>query len=577
MWLHQADALLRKTIDEGGLRSGKRLAEAMSVHLERANAEIDRNLQTVNAEVAQLEQAYTRAMDELRSFTALTAFFMRSGVREAKAEAIRNRNLAISRRVEQEALKLARDVFMDPTQGLLAHVQERIAQIRQVLDATEAAQTKLSEEVHGIETGDESASRLVGAPDRSVLLYDVVRASRFAELYGSQPEQVESLKTALIGERSPLQLLEAIREDDKAAVLRDRTLKIAEGYYREATDRHLLDVLTEGAKDSDEREAMLKEALRRVVPNLSPNLPTRVRRGDGSAYDYCVILYPHHPDTALVDTFKRVATSVLYELRGLTVQLVPDEGPKNRILMTTMQHGVPLNADAFPEIRDWMRAYELLRARNASLDVDRRWMKYPGPEQRDTGQTREKLFALGLAYGLIAQQGDFYYTNFQADLLRRDPSQQEEREQVEVDLEKVSAALQRSRSPLEWFGHLTFGPSDAPTIPVEFKSDLGTGERRDSRDCIGQGRHAAMRAFVEDTGEDYADVANAITAVLTAYAEERGRASVREELTWYVDQLQDGMTRSSQLKEQYERELFLLVNLMETLEAEGDFGLPEPL
>jgi hypothetical protein len=223
-----------------------------------------------------------------------------------------------------------------------------------------------------------------------------------------------------------------------------------------------------------------------------------------------------------------------------------------------------------------MRSYELLRGRTAVLDVDKRWMKYPGPGQRNLGDTREKLFTLGLAYGLIAQQGDFYYSNFHPSLIRVDRTQEAEKEQLEADPEKVYQALKESRSPADWFKSLTLGPSAAPTIPAQFGTGLGAGKKRDSRDCIGQGRQAAMAAFRDDAGEDYSDVADAITMILTAYAQERGRSAAREELAWYAERLREGRANSSQLKEQYERELSLLEEMAETVGAQGDFGLPEP-
>ena len=50
----------------------------------------------------------------------------------------------------------------------------------------------------------------------------------------------------------------------------------------------------------------------------------------------------------------------------------------------------------------------------------KRWTRMPGPGQAQGGPRREKLFALGVAYGLIAKQGDFFYTNFKRALIRFD-------------------------------------------------------------------------------------------------------------------------------------------------------------
>jgi hypothetical protein len=143
-----------------------------------------------------------------------------------------------------------------------------------------------------------------------------------------------------------------------------------------------------------------------------------------------------------------------------------------------------------------------------------------------------------------------------------------------VDLAKVQGAIEASRNPVDWFQHVTHGPSGAPTIPAKFGPGLGTKEDRDERDRIGQGRENAMRAFVENQGEDYADVANAIAAVMLAYAEEQGRAQIREELTWYRSVLDEERSRSTALEAQCQREIDLIDELLASLNEEGHFDLP---
>jgi hypothetical protein len=238
-----------------------------------------------------------------------------------------------------------------------------------------------------------------------------------------------------------------------------------------------------------------------------------------------------------------------------------------------MQHGIPLNFKAFPQLERWMEAYEHLRKRNPYLDVDKRWVRLPGPGQRDTGGGREKLFTLGMAYGLIAKQGDFFYVNFERALLRHDPKAATEREQYEVDLEAVERKIHESGSPLDWFAVITQGPSSAPTIPAQFGKGLGTKRQHEARDRIAQGRANALNAFANNEGEDYADVATAIAAVMDAYAEEHGRANVRQELTWYRDSLEAERAKASGRENSYQQEIDRIDELLATLQAEGTFGL----
>ena len=58
---------------------------------------------------------------------------------------------------------------------------------------------------------------------------------------------------------------------------------------------------------------------------------------------------------------------------------------------------------------------------------------------------------LGIAYGLIAKHGDFFYTNFKPSLVRFDPEQEVAREQYEVDRARVLEAIHNCADPLTWF------------------------------------------------------------------------------------------------------------------------------
>ena len=122
---------------------------------------------------------------------------------------------------------------------------------------------------------------------------------------------------------------------------------------------------------------------------------------------------------------------------------------------------------------------------------------------------------------------------------------------------------------------LTQGPSAVQTIPVSQGAKLGDKKHHEERDRIGQGRESALNCFVNDEGEDYADVAEAIATVLEAYAAERGHSAIRKELLAYREQLETEREASADLKKAYQHEINLLNDVLETLEKENKLGLLE--
>jgi hypothetical protein len=573
MWRHRLLAHVEETVRRVGLRAGKRLAEAFREELERSFQEFETGLADVRNNVQTAQSTFNGALEAVRNLTPTVQIFRRQAAREVKRNAALARNALVQSRLRLEAAELARRVYNDDTDGVLHLVAGLITQMDQLLETLDTARETLKQRAKGIESDSREGADTLGAPDRSCLLYDVLPGRAFPQIYASMSDRKLQLLERLTGGHSALRLLEPIREENKAEALTARICRDAADQFPELADRHILDVVVGDARDQTERLERLKMYLRDVSPRLRPHAPTRSRRGESQTYDYCVVMYPRHPDGALNDAFQRAAEEIVREAQA-TVQVVPSSGAKNRILMTYMQHGIPLNFKSFPQLERWLEAYEHLRKRNPYLDVDRRWRKLPGPGQQAVGGAREKLFTLGVAYGLIARQGDFFYTNFQRALLRHDKEAANERDQYEVDLAKVQGAIEASRSPVDWFQHVAHGPSSAPTIPAQFGPGLGTKEDRDERDRIGQGRENAMRAFAENQGEDYADVANAIAAIMLAYTEEQGRAQIREELTWYRGVLDEERCRSTALEPQYQREIDRVDELLETLSEEGHFDLP---
>ncbi|HLV81596.1 MAG TPA: tubulin-like doman-containing protein, partial [Chthonomonadaceae bacterium] len=573
MWRHSITTHIEELVRTRGLRASRRVAEAMRAALEQAYLDLESSLAEARNNADTAQAAFKNALEAVHALTPMVQIFRRQMARETRREAVRARNALYQMRVRQEAAEMARKVFNDDTDGVIPLVVGLIQTLHVTIETLETVQEALHKRMWLIEMGGQEGAEALGAPDRSCLLYDVLPGSAYPLIYSGLADRRQQLIEMLTQQRSPLRLLETVREENKAEALTETVLTDAASLFPDLADRHILEVLTDGARDPGERLERLKHYLRLVSPRLRPHAPIQTRPGEAQTYDFCVVMYPTNPDETLNKAFESAVEEVVRSGVRATVSLVPMEGANNRIVMTYMQHGIPLNFKAFPELQRWMEAYEHLRRRNPYLDVDKRWVKLPGPGQRDTGGLRERLFTLGLAYGLIASQGDFFYVNFEHALLRRDPKAASERDQVEVDLEKVQNEIHKSASPLDWFAVITQGPSSAPTIPAQFGKGLGEKRQREARDRIAQGRANALHAFANDEGEDYTDVATAIAAVMDAYAEERGRANVRQELTWYRDTLETERAKTSGRETSYPQEIEQIDALLATLQAEGTFGL----
>ena len=574
MWRYRISAHIDETVRRVGLKAGKQLSMAFLAALERSFQDLESGLTDVRNNVQTAQATFNDSLAAVRAISPMVQLFHKQAAREAKRRAALARNALVKARVHAEAAELARSVYNDDTNGLIPLVSRTISQMDQLLEALATVRQTLDKQASNIVTGSRENASALAAPDRSCLLYDVLPGHAFPQLYAALSDRRRQLLDRLLDEKSSLHLLDqVVEEKNKAEALAVIFRDAGADLFPELADRHILDVITDGVSDPQERVDRLKKYLRDVTPKLRPHAPSLTRRGEAQTYDYCVVMYPQHHDEALNQAFQSAAEETVREA-NVTVQVVATEGANNRIVMTYMQHGIPLNTTAFPRLENWMRAYEHLRPRNQYLDVDRRWRKLPGPGQHPGGAAREKLFTLGVAYGLIAKQGDFFYVNFERGLLSYDKEARSERDQYEVDLSKVQQAIQSSASPLEWFPHITQGPSAVDTIPAHYGSGLGKRDRREARDRIAQGREQAMSCFTEDEGEDYQDVADGIAAVLEGYTSERGRANVREELTWYRDEIAASREKSTGLGDQYQKEINLIDELLATLDQEGRFELP---
>lgn len=577
MWRHRTITHVEETIRRSGLRAGKRVAEALRAQLEQSYTDLEVSLADARGNVGTAQGTLNDALAAVHSLTPAVQIFRKALAQKAKRDAVLARNGLILARVRTTAGEMARRVFNDDADGLLPLLAQLIAQTQQVVETVGTARDTLSKRARGIEFGSQEGAGLVGAPDRSVLIYDVLEGRSYPLIYGALSDRRKQLLDQVTGGHSALRLLEGISRDNKAEALVERIAEDADSQMAELHGRHILDVLTEGAQNPEERGAKLQAFLRDVSERLETHAPVVNRPGEARTYDYCIVVYPQHPDPALDAAFRQAADAAVRETTHATVQVVPTGGANYRIFIAYLRHGIPLNFEAFPKLEEWMAAYEDLAGRDPYLIVDKRWRKYPGPGQREVGGTREKLWALGVAYGLIAKQGENFYANFAPSLLHHDRQAESERDQYEVDLVEIGNRLEDGLPPEAWFAHITQKPSAAKTIPAHFafpaaaKPGAKAKNEREARDRIGAGRAAAMHAFLHDEGEDFQDVADGIAAVMGAYAEQRGLAQTRAELTWYRDMLQDEKGKGD-LKEQYEQEINRLNELLETLAGEGSFG-----
>jgi len=239
-----------------------------------------------------------------------------------------------------------------------------------------------------------------------------------------------------------------------------------------------------------------------------------------------------------------------------------------------MKHGIALNDQCFSALPGWRSSYHAERKHNKYLDVDKRWRKLPGPGEKNPAQLRERLFALGVAYGLIAQRGNTYYVNFAKSMCKSSPAATNAADGYEVDLKAVEDAIVKAESSADWFRALTDMPSDAPTIPVQkLGKHLGSRRNIDERNKIATGRSNAMQAFCSDEAEDYEDVADAIATVIESYIEQNGKANTLQELAWYRQQLEDAHPSSRDLKQQLRTEARLISEVIDEIGEDGTLSL----
>jgi len=350
----------------------------------------------------------------------------------------------------------------------------------------------------------------------------------------------------------------------------------AGGLIQDSTVEHILDVIMPG-KDTEE----IQKNLRRTVKNLTPLALVDQLDPDDAPLDIIQALVPAgdngaHPKQGRFDTiFNNVCREVLRGSSGCTTF----GGRPNRMLIAKWIHGFALSDLSFGPLAELRKHYQQQRPKNDFLEVDARWMNAAGPGEGTKGG-RPLLWALGLAYGLIAQKGNRYFNNLRS-MHQRNPEVKGTREEFEVDAALILKATSSNKLVQEWLPTVLVGPCSQTLSKkkIALASDIGekgTAVDRNVRDLFGTGRDKSMSNFINDVGEDFTDVEIGLTLVLNAYVESRGKANVLVELNEYEARLTAVKGSSEDMAQQVTEEISMIGLAIENLHNLGTLGLPEP-
>ncbi|RYG37529.1 hypothetical protein EON81_06400 [bacterium] len=426
------------------------------------------------------------------------------------------------------------------------------------------------------------------ALDRSGVIYDVVR-----DWDGVSPTELpgrgrECYRTWMAGTSA------------KAAEPGRRTVEALSGYYtaggkraphlvfadalaaqagvlvKDETTEHILDVIM-----PNDESGTLRKNLFNTLKRLTPLALADQLDPDEYPYSTTLALVPTgengvHPKQ---DEFSRTFSSVCSELKHSQPGISFFGGRPNRLLMAKWILGFALNDRAFPPLVELRENYIVESKRNAFLDVDARWMDQPGPGMSNDGG-RRLVWALGLAYGLIAQdKGSRYYNNLRT-LQNRNPEVKGTLEEHEVDADLILKAIKGKRPVAEWLPSLMQGSCAQRLgnrdVPLAYTSDKLGPVERNKRDLIGTGRAEAFEGFLRNVGEDYGDVETGMVLVLNAYLDSRGHGEVVAELEAYRNRLAAVKTPDERMAAQIEDEVSMIGLALENIATKDGFGLPDP-
>lgn len=605
---HWRDGLrkrLLRYLAEHGISPALAVAESVCDQLNQLSHSLESSLESLRQAVSSAETNFESAIGRLESSGAIDHLFRRAELHQTKLDAHSHLSNYRSNLNRMLAIQEGRTAITDPHDGLFA-VADSIRSGLNGLKATfDGARRELDRIKRNIEQHGHYTEAARGALDTSNLIYSLMEPWRYRAMVEALPEtKVSDLEEAILRPGTLLdeadndlgvakgiaivRLSERLRHSKKtsSAMLAQLVSQEASNILPEWRDRHILDLMREGADDPEAMSSKFRQIMRLVAPKLQA-LTTAIEKPGEPDYKMAFVMYPEFDplaatryklDREMVNRFSREAEdAVKAELKTNAVTILPGIGRNNRILILCSRRGIPLTEFRVAELATLRNAYMSMRKRNVCFDVDKRWMRFPGPGMRSVGEARETLFALGLAYGLIAQQGTAYYNNLPTSLDRDAPAEASERERYEVDIRDLVEGFSDASHPQDWFCKVCLGPSAATNIPQLLGYGLGKYARvtRNKRDRLGQGRAAAMESFVGDVEEDFEDVAEGIRFFMKKYLLARGVGGVAEELRRYHQQLDVARRKQTQQAEQLEREYDLLDALLVELTKSGSWSFDE--
>ncbi len=604
-WRANLQLRLLRALAELGVGPTLAITEYLCEQLNRLSGKLDTSVESLRQSVSQSEANFEAAYNELSRAGGLEGLLNRSKRNQAKLDAVAHLGSYRANLHRLRATEEGRTAITDGHDGLLAFTMAFRSELTDLKSTLDAASHELLRIKFDIEQYGFNSEVPRGALDATDLMYELHEPQHYQAMVANLPEtKVNDLLDAVL--RSSNYLSEAHQDATVAKGYAIRTLpsrlqhkkktqssmltelvdKEASNALPEWKDRHILDLMRGNAKGVDEISAEYRRILQKVAPRLQ-SLTAALENPGEREYKMAFVMYPDFDpirgehaklDKAMVRAFQDEAESAIKASLGTNaVSIFPGVGRNNRILMLCSRRGIPLTDFRLAELPALRDAYLQMRKKKPCFDVDKRWSRFPGPGMRGLGEAREALFALAMAYGLIARKGNFYYNNLPTKLDRDVPTDRSERDRYEVSLEELTNAFNDTRHSQQWFAQVCLGPSAEATIPTHFGFQLGKHKspRRSDADRLAQGRTNAMEHFVGDIGEDFEDVAAGIRFFMKRYLAARGTQGVLEELAWYCEKLEREIQDGSSQRDQLQKEFDLLEELIEDLKETGRWKFDE--
>lgn len=572
-WKASFEHDLSELVNRHGTQGATRIMAALEGVLKRNRLELEER------EAAKVPSALAKdAVSSLEKIGAFTQLFKPDQAMADKAAAVEAFNFGIERFLRDAAAKhMLTTVF--GKEGLLKVLSIAGQRVQDLDDTVRKTEEQLRTDS---KTGKASATT---ALDSSLLIYDLMREGS-GELGPEEAGQGRQCLNAWIGQDSVspqaaariaaslhANAAEATRMKTSASSLLAQSLRTSAAHLVDGVE-HILDVWMKAAES--DRGHSVSDAFK----NLS--VMARVDTGhlDSRNYNLTRALVPRtvsgeHPYQA---AFANALNSFCAAEQMEQVDTNSYPGRPNRIIMSTWMHGFALNDSSLPFIEKLRTHYRSSLKTSRTLEVDKRWMLVPGPGMQVEGG-RSLVWALGVAYGLIAQdRGSRFYNNLITQH-NREPELKGTREAHEVDAEGIMSAIGSRRPASEWMPKIIQKPSSQTLTKKKIASLSGLPDstaqtKRVPGDLIGNGRFESFRNFSENIGEDFEDLEIGICLVLKAILESQGIGRAIADLEGYVQQLSSITFADETMKMQIENEIDMISLALKNLKDKGDLGLP---